>query len=154
MDHHNLFFSRATYNMLRLDHLVILIILTAALFYNWREVNWVRFTAAFLWPDLIGTLPGMYWYYGRRTGERRSIPAAFHVLYNVGHSFTVAALITGFWYLAAGGWELAMLALPIHLFGDRSLFGNIYKPLGLSFEPAPHPGFTRFYEEYERGGRW
>ncbi|HEV2861424.1 MAG TPA: hypothetical protein VGX48_10485 [Pyrinomonadaceae bacterium] len=154
MDHHNLFLSRGTYNLLRLDHLVILVVLTVMLFAHWCEVNWFNFTAAFLWPDIVGTLPGMYWYYARTTGDRRSIPAVFHVLYNIGHSFTIVAVITGLWYFAAGGWEWAMLALPIHLFGDRSLFGNIYKPLGRSFEPAPHPAFVRFYEEYERGGRW
>ena len=32
-----------------------------------------------------------------------------------------------------------MLAVPIHLSGDRGLFGNTYKPASLPFEPAPAP---------------
>jgi len=154
MDHHNLFLSRTAYKLLRLDHLVILLVLVALLFYHWREVDWLRFTVFFLWPDLMGTLPGMYWYYVRRSGDHRRIPAVFHTLYNIGHSFTVTAAVIGAWYLVLGRWEWAMLSLPIHLLGDRSLFGNIYKPLGLSFEPAPHPGFIRFLNEYEQGGKW
>jgi hypothetical protein len=154
MDHHNLFLTRRTYNLLRLDHLVVALILVAVVAAHWQEVNWWRFVAAFLLPDLIGTIPGMYWFYARRTGERRRIPALFHWLYNAAHSITTAALIVGVWYLLTGAWEWAMLSLPIHLLGDRSVFGNIYKPLGCSFEPAPHEGFTRFLDEYERGGRW
>jgi len=29
-----------------------------------------------------------------------------------------------------------MLAIPIHYLGDRGIFGNIYKPTSLSFEPV------------------
>ena len=38
--------------------------------------------------------------------------------------------------LAHGGFEWAMLALPIHLSGDRGLLGKSYKPLSLPFEAA------------------
>ena len=31
-----------------------------------------------------------------------------------------------------------MLAVPIHLSGDRGLFGNTLKPVELSFEPRRH----------------
>jgi hypothetical protein len=39
------------------------------------------------------------------------------------------------WAVLAGGPEWAMLAVPIHLSGDRGLFGNVYKPVSLPFEP-------------------
>jgi hypothetical protein len=46
-----------------------------------------------------------------------------------------------------------MLAFPIHLSGDRGLFGNTYKPVSLPFEPhavghmALHPAGHRVAEE-------
>ena len=42
------------------------------------------------------------------------------------------------WAAASGSFEWAMLALPIHLSGDRGFFGNTYKPASLPFEPVPH----------------
>jgi hypothetical protein len=45
-------------------------------------------------------------------------------------------LIIGIWAFFLGGQlEWAMLAFPIHLSGDRGIFGNVYKPLSLPFEP-------------------
>lgn len=151
MDKHNIFFTRTTYNLVRLDYLVFLSITTGLVIVHWREVSWWRFSWAFLWPDLVGTFPGLYWYYWRSSGDFRAIPRIFHVLYNVGHSFAVNGLVVAAWYIASGAWEWAMLALPIHLYGDRAIFGNIYKPFGLPFQPVPYPAFTRFLEEFERG---
>lgn len=154
MDKHNLFLTPTTYKLVRLDWAILMTVLLALVIVHWREVNWWLFAGAFLFSDLIGTFPGMYVYYAKRKGDHRSIPAAFHFLYNLGHSFTAVGLITLVWYLIAGGWEWAMLAMPIHLAGDRSVFGNIYKPLGTSFEPAPHDAFQRFMKEYQSSGRW
>ena len=154
MDPRNLFLTRRTYNMLRLDHFTILLGVVALFFLHWQEVNWWRFAAAFAWPDVVGYLPGLYFYYTRRPGGHRSVPSIFYTLYNVTHSITVNAGVIAGWYFVAGSWEWAMLALPIHLLGDRSLFGSIYKSPGLSFEPVPHPGFARFLEEHERGDSW
>ena len=39
------------------------------------------------------------------------------------------------WAYAIGGFEWAMLAVPIHLCVDRGVFGNTLKPIELSFEP-------------------
>jgi hypothetical protein len=44
--------------------------------------------------------------------------------------------------------------MPIHLAGDRSVFGNIYKPLGTAFEPVLHPAFQRFIREFDAEGEW
>ena len=46
------------------------------------------------------------------------------------------------WAYAHGGFEWAMLAVPIHLSGDRGLFGNTLKPFELSFEPQQHTDET------------
>lgn len=154
MDPRNLFLTRRTYNMLRLDHFIILLGAVALFFLHWHEVNWWHFVAAFAWPDVVGYLPGLYCYHTRRPGQHKSVPPIFYTLYNVTHSITVNVGVIAVWYFVLGRWEWAMLALPIHLLGDRSLFGSIYKSSGLSFEPVPHPGFSRFLEEYERGEIW
>ncbi|MDJ0677153.1 MAG: hypothetical protein QNJ36_17530 [Calothrix sp. MO_167.B42] len=44
--------------------------------------------------------------------------------------------------------EWALLAIPIHLFGDRSIFGNFLKPFHVSFEPTRHPEYERFLRAY------
>ncbi len=154
MDKHNTFHSRATYQLMRLDYLVVLVVMSAAVLMHASEVNWWRFILVFAVIDLVGTIPAWYVYYGRRKGEHRTIPAGFYTAYNLAHSLAVNALIVGAWYLVAGGWEWAMLAGPIHICGDRSLFGNVYKPSGLSFEPVPHPGYAQFSRDYERSDRW
>lgn len=154
MDKVNLFFTPTTYRLVRLDWAIIMAALIALVAIHWREVAWWRFVVAFLASDLIGTFPGLWVYYARRKGDHRSIPAAYHVLYNLGHSFAGIGLAALGWYLVTGRWEWAMLAMPIHLAGDRSVFGNIYKPLGTAFEPVPHPAFQRFIREYHAGGEW
>ncbi len=154
MDKHNLFFTPTTYGFLRLDHLVMLAALSGLVVAHWSEVNWPLFVAAFLWSDVVGTFPGLYWYYARGSGNRRRIPTLFYLLYNIGHSFASIGVVAVGWYLLVGGWEWAMLAMPIHLMGDRSIFGNFYKPFGVAFEPRPHGGFMRFLEDYEKAGRW
>jgi hypothetical protein len=40
--------------------------------------------------------------------------------------------------------EWALLAIPLHLGGDRSLFGNFLKPFSVPFEPdQAHPEWER-----------
>ncbi|HYL05013.1 MAG TPA: hypothetical protein VE075_03180 [Thermoanaerobaculia bacterium] len=154
MDKENLFFTRRDYNLERLDWAILMLLAFVLLVMHWREVNWWQFVVAFLFPDLIGTLPGLYTYYARRKGEHRSVPAAIHRLYDFGHSFAGVALFCALWWLASGRWEWAMLAFPIHLGGDRSIFGNIYKPLGTAFEPVKHDAFRRFEKDYQSAGNW
>jgi hypothetical protein len=154
MDMRNTFHSRSTYRLMRLDYLVLLGILSAVVLAHAGQVHWWRFVVAFSWIDLISTVPAYYIYYGRRNGRHRSIPLVWYRLYNFAHSLTTNAIIVGVWYALTGSVEWAMLAAPIHIFGDRALFGNVFKPDGLSFEPVYHPAFERFLEEYEQAGRW
>lgn len=154
MDKHNTFLTRATYNLVRLDWAIIMLLALAVVVVYWREVDWWRFAFAFLLPDLIGTFPGLYVYYSRRSGDHRSIPGVIHKLYNAGHCFAGVLLFCGLWWLVTGKLELAMLGFVIHLAGDRSVFGNIYKPLGTAFEPVKHQAFERFEKEYQAAGDW
>jgi hypothetical protein len=154
MDKYNTFHTRTTYALIRLDWAVLMFVAIALLLVEWREVNWWRFTYAFLLPDLIGTFPGLYVYYAKRSGPHRSIPNVIHTLYNAGHCFATVAAICALWWLATGSLEWAMLGFPIHLAGDRSIFGNIYKPFGTAFEPVKHQAFDRFEQEYKAAGNW
>jgi hypothetical protein len=97
------------------------------------EVSWARAAIAFAAIDVIGYLPGARAF--RRAGGR-AIPAIYHHLYNVTHNFLTATLAVAAWALIAGGFEWAMLAVPLHLAGDRGIFGNGFKPISLPFEPA------------------
>jgi hypothetical protein len=100
------------------------------------EIHWGRFALAFLLIDLVGYLPGALAY--RRAGGG-PIAARFHHLYNFTHSYLTGGVAVALWALALGRLEWAMLAIPLHLSGDRSLFGNTYKPVELPFEPGPSP---------------
>jgi len=154
MDKYNRFHTPVTYSLIRLDWAVLMFAGIALLIVHWKEIHWWRFVWAFLLPDLIGTAPGMYLYYGRRSGAHRSIPPLVHQLYNFAHSFVTITAFCAIWYAVTGRLEWAMLAFPIHLTGDRCIFGNIYKPFGLAFEPVPHESFRRFEQEYQAAGVW
>ena len=148
MDKINTFHTRTTFNLDRLDNAVYLAVATFLIISHWHSVHWWMFTAAFLWPDLVGTFPGMYWYYSRTKNEPRVIPRIIHVLYNTGHSFAVNCVVVAIWYYVTGSLEWAMLAIPIHLWGDRAIFGNTYKPFALAFEPVANPAFQQFVYQY------
>lgn len=89
------------------------------------DLRWGRFALAFVAIDLVGYLPGAL---ARRRAGGTPISAIHHHLYNVTHSFITAAVVILGWAAATGGFEWAMLAGPIHLTGDRGLFGNGPKP--------------------------
>lgn len=154
MDGKNRFHTRATYQLMKLDYLVVLALLLGLTAVHWRDIHWGWFLVAFWWIDVVGYIPGALWYYLREKGERRRVPAAFPLAYNFAHNFGVNALVLGVWYVAAGGWDWTMLAQPIHLCIDRGVFGNVYKPLTLSYEPVSHPLFEKFSAELEGAGRW
>lgn len=138
MDIKNRFHTDSTFLLERLEHLMVVIACSAVVLYHWQEVHWIRFVVAFAVLDVIGYIPGAIAY--RRRGQHGGrIPAIYHYLYNVTHSYLVAAALAAVWAFAIGGLEWAMLALPIHLSGDRGVFGNIYKPLELPFEPVAVP---------------
>jgi hypothetical protein len=112
---------------------VLLAALVVLVALHLEELSWPRFLAAFVLIDLVGYLPGAVAY--RRSGGGAIAPL-YHHLYNLTHSYLTGATVVGLWALATGP-EWAMLAVPIHLAGDRGLFGNTYKPVELPFEPAP-----------------
>ena len=122
-----------TFLLERAEHLLVVIVCSALVLQHWQEVSWLRFVIAFATLDVIGYIPGAIAYRRQRGG---GIPAIYHYLYNTTHSYLVAALLVAGWALGIGGFEWAMLAFPIHLSGDRGIFGNIYKPLELPFEPV------------------
>ena len=132
MDSKNRFHTTETWFLVRAEHVALLAVLVVLLFVHRHEVSWPLFVAAFLLIDLIGYLPGAVAY--RRAGGR--IAPVYHHLYNLTHSYLTGGLIVGLWALATGGFEWAMFAIPLHLSGDRGLFGNTYKPAELAFEPV------------------
>jgi hypothetical protein len=146
MDSHNRFESTTTYRLLRLEYLIGLGVAMYLLFRHLGQVDWLAFALLFVYIDLIGYIPGAIAFHRSRT---KRIPKVYYVLYNIMHSLAIqaaAALLLAI--LVRPDW--ALLALPIHLFGDRAIFGNFLKPFRLSFEPVVHPAFARLEAEFER----
>jgi hypothetical protein len=133
MDATNRFHTPGTWFLVRAEWLAFLGLAVGIGLVHARQIHWGRFAAAFVLIDLVGYVPGAIAAH-RARGQR--IARFFHHLYNVTHSFLTAGAVVGLWTLAAGRPEWAMLAIPIHLAGDRGLFGNTYKPVGLPFEPV------------------
>lgn len=146
MDFRNLFLTRTTYFLLRAEYLVALVGAVVLTLVHLGEIRWTVFAVMFLYIDVIGYLPGAV-AYRRARGTR--IPKVYHVLYNSTHSLLSAAAVAGLWCVLVRP-EWALLALVIHLCGDRALFGNFLKPFGLSFEPTPHPAYQGLVIEYAR----
>ena len=142
MDPMNRFHTSSTWRLVRLESLIALGGLCYLIAAFSSDVRWSRFMLAFVLVDLIGYVPGAIAY---RLAAARAvrgpvrIAAIFHHLYNLCHSFVTVAAVLALWFVASGEVEWAMLALPIHLLGDRGLFGNTYKPASLPFDPAPVP---------------
>jgi hypothetical protein len=145
MDSHNLFLTRTTYRLLRAEYGVALIAAIVVALIHLGQIRWPVFIGMFVYIDLIGYLPGAVAYRRARGGD---IPRGFYALYNSMHSFVSAGAVTGVWCLLVRP-EWALLALPIHLCGDRAIFGNFLKPFGLSFEPVTHPAYKEFVKNYE-----
>ncbi len=135
MDAANRFHTNETWLLMRAEQVVLLIALCVLVALHLGEVRWGRFIFAFVIIDVVGYLPGAIAYRRQRGGK---IAPIYHHLYNVTHSYLTAGVAVAIWAICAGGWEWAMLAIPIHSAGDRGIFGNIYKPVELSFEPIAH----------------
>jgi hypothetical protein len=133
MDNVNRFHTNDSWRWVRAEQAGLTAACSVLLALHSREVAWGRFVAAFAAIDLIGYLPGAI--ASRRAGGGPIAPV-YHHLYNLTHNYLTAGAATLLWAMA-GGLEWAMLALPIHLCGDRGLFGNTYKPVALPFEPVP-----------------
>ncbi len=132
MDARHRFHTPDSWRLVRAEHVAAVLALSAWGLWHAREMDWLRFVVAFALIDVLGYLPGALAF--RRAGGACIAPV-YHHLYNVTHSFLTAGLVLGTWTLLRGGPEWAMLAVPIHLCGDRGLFGNTYKPVSLPFEP-------------------
>jgi hypothetical protein len=138
MDAANRFDTRTTYRLIRLEYLVGLAVCVVLLVRHLGEVRVLPAVALFGYIDVLGYLPGAIAYH-RSTTKR--IAKGYYVLYNTMHSLVTQSAVIGLWALLFG-WEWALLAIPIHLFGDRALFGNFLKPFAVEFEPKPHPAFV------------
>ncbi|MFE2537342.1 hypothetical protein [Streptomyces sp. NPDC059371] len=150
MDAKNLFETPATYRLHRAEYALGLVVSSVLFFTHLGDVSWPAFIGLFLYIDLIGYIPGAIAYHRSTT---KDISKVYYVLYNVMHSLVTEGLVALVWIWAFGA-EWALLALPIHLFGDRALFGNFLKSFRLPFEPVEDPAYLRFRAEFEgRGGR-
>jgi hypothetical protein len=128
------FGNRSTQTVLRLEYGIALGVCVALFALHLGDVRWLPAVLLFAGIDVIGYLPGLIAHHRRGTAEL--IPRAYYVLYNLMHSFATHAVLIGFWVLIAG-WEWALLAIPIHLLGDRALFGTSLKPFSEPFEATP-----------------
>jgi hypothetical protein len=149
MDSHNLFVTPTTYRLMRAEYGLALLVSLVLLIQHFGDVRWAVFVGMFVYIDIIGYLPGAIAY--RRVGNAK-MGHRFHVLYNLTHCLLSPAVVAAVWCLLIGP-EWALLALPIHLFGDRAIFGNFLKPFGLSFEPVTHHLYREFRDRYDHESR-
>jgi hypothetical protein len=135
MDIKNPLHTTGTYRLARAEHLALLVACGVLIVWHHSEMNWWRAAAAFWSMDILGYLPGAIAYRRRGGGP---IPAVYHYLYNFAHTYLVVGIGVALWALVSGP-EWAMLAGPFHLAVDRGVFGNVFKPVALPFEPVPVP---------------
>lgn len=144
MDAQNTFETPATAGLARLEWGALLVTCSVLAVAHIGEIDWAVFVPLFLVIDVVGYLPGML---AHRKRPRGTVAPVYYLLYNVMHSLVTWVLVLGTWVLLAG-WQWALLAVPVHLLGDRALFGNSMKPFGVSFEPEKHPVFAEFQHAY------
>lgn len=138
MDPKNLFHTPTTYRLIRLEYLFFLLVAAGFAVAHLGDIRWTVFVGMFVYIDLIGYLPGVVAHLRRGTAY---LPRGYYLLYNTMHSLVTAGIVAGLWCWFVGP-EWALLALPLHLFGDRALFGNFYKSFGIEFEPSAHPDYA------------
>jgi hypothetical protein len=149
LDPANLFSTKWTYYALRAEWFAFMSASIAVFAINvpHHHIDWVAFVLLFAYPDTLGYLPGAIAY--RRSKDKR-ISLWYARSYNFAHSALTAGAVGGI-YVAFHGPNWALMAIPIHLFGDRSVFGNIMKMLHVRFEPhEPHPVYARVKDELYR----
>ncbi|GAB2660018.1 hypothetical protein ACWDYH_06795 [Nocardia goodfellowii] len=142
MDHANRFTTPTTYRLMRLEYGVATVACGLLFLWHIDEVRWWPAIALFAYIDVIGYIPGLLVYLRNKPGP---VPRVYYILYNTMHSFLTQSAVVGAWVLLFG-FEWALLVVPIHLCGDRALFGNFIKPFSVPFEPKAVPEF----EEFER----
>lgn len=150
MDTHNLFQTRATATVARLEWAALLALAAVLVLAHRDQVNWLLFAGLFVVIDVVGYLPGMIAF---RRSPSGALARVYYLLYNVMHSLATWTVLLSVAVLV-WGWQWAFLAVPLHLLGDRALFGNAVKSFGISFEPVRHPAFADFQQRYADAGRW
>jgi hypothetical protein len=143
MDQKNPFESPVTFILHRAEYAVGFVLSIVLTIIHFGEIRWVPYILLFLYIDLIGYIPGAIAF--RRSKDGR-ISKVYYVLYNSMHSLVTQSAVVGLWLLLIGP-EWALLAIPFHVFGDRSVFGNFLKPFGLPFEPATNPVYERLMKQ-------
>ncbi|MER5462469.1 hypothetical protein ABT010_17650 [Streptomyces sp. NPDC002668] len=144
MDARNLFETPVTYRLIRLEYGLGLVVSAVLFFAHLDEVRWLPAVGLFAYIDLIGYIPGAIAH--RRSPDKR-ISKVYFLLYNVMHSLVTQGLVVLAWIWLWGA-EWALLAVPIHLFGDRALFGNFLKPFAVNFEPEAHPAYVGLLDRF------
>ena len=144
MDSKNRFETKHTHLFHRLEYLALLLISIGLAVWHFDEIRWLPFAVLFLYIDVIGYFPGAIAY--RKNGGK--VAPIYYYLYNFTHNFVTNIAVVALWCVWVGP-EWALLAIPIHLFGDRSIFGNSIKSTGVSFEPKLHPAFKHFEDAYQ-----
>lgn len=150
MDVKNPYESPVTFKLHRAEYLVGFITTIVLLLIHITEIRWVPLIGLFLYIDVIGYIPGAIAY--RRSGNGQ-ISRVYYVMYNTLHSLITCAAVVGMWLWLIGP-EWALLAVPFHVFGDRGVFGNFYKPFGLPFEPEDgplYPHITTYLQDRSGG---
>jgi hypothetical protein len=143
MDQKNPFESPVTFKLHRAEYAVGFLVSIVLTIIHFGEIRWWAYIGLFLYIDLIGYIPGAIAF--RRSKDGR-ISKVYYVLYNTMHSLVTQSAVVGLWLLLIGP-EWALLAIPFHVFGDRSVFGNFLKPFGLPFEPASNPVYERLMHQ-------
>jgi Ca2+/Na+ antiporter len=144
MDMKNLFMTPTTAYLIRAEYALGLVVSVVLFFTHLGDIRWWPAVGLFLYIDLVGYIPGAIKYH--RSPDHR-ISRTYYVLYNTMHSMVTQGLVALVWIWLWGP-EWALLALPIHLCGDRALFGNFLKPFVLHFEPETHQAYRRFSSEF------
>jgi len=143
MDQQNTFDTPTTARLHRAEYGAALALAAGLFLAHWSDIRWLPAIGLFAYIDLIGYVPGAIAY--RRSPDHR-ISRVYYVLYNSMHSLLTAGAVVALWaWLIRPEW--ALLAIPIHLFIDRAVFGNQLKPFGVPFEPVRLPAFERLLRD-------
>jgi hypothetical protein len=146
MDQINRFETKTTFGLLRTEYFVGMIASGALFLWHINEVRWLPAIILFSYIDLVGYIPGVI----AHTRKHEPLPKYYYVLYNAMHSFLTQSVVAGLWVYFIG-LEWALLVIPMHLCGDRALFGNFMKQFSIPFEPKALFEFVEF--EQKMSGR-
>jgi len=133
MDRFDKSHSDGTYRIVRGEHLLVVVVCSALAITHFHEIDAWRFALLFVAIDAVGYLPGRIAYLRSAGG---AIAPLYHHLYNLTHSYLTWGLGALAWSYCLG-WDWTLLAVAIHLSGDRAIFGNVLKPADRPFEPTP-----------------